>query len=75
MIQYTIKQEDIGKNGFSQVFLICSGCNNEVREYPFEPLGRVLKQDVGKICKNIDGCWYVENQEQFNTRTNLNSGE
>jgi len=68
MTKYTVKTSDIGKTGFNQAFVICPECKHEIREYPFEPLGRVLKQDVGKICKKIDDLWYVENQDQFKAR-------
>lgn len=41
---------------------------NGITEYPFTPLGKVLSNDIGKLCKKIKGHWYVENTEQFEKR-------
>lgn len=68
MTKYTIKPDDVGKNGSSAVITHCDHCQNTVVERPFEPLGRVLKTDIGKICKKVNGIWYVENQQQFTER-------
>lgn len=61
-MQYIIKETDISKSACTKRVI-----DNKV-EYPFEPLGVVLQADVGKICKNVNGIWYVENQEQFKAR-------
>lgn len=70
MTTYTVQKEDVGKTESNPVTETCFQCHNQRKEYPFEPLGRVITKDVGKMCKKIDNIWYVENQEQFNKRIN-----
>ena len=65
---YIIKTEDINKNGNIPISIICKECNITHYEYPFEPLGTVLKQDVGKLCKKVNDLWCVENKDQFKQR-------
>ena len=65
---YIIKKEDVGKGGLASRVLI-----NSVLENPFEPLGTVLKQDIGKKCVKIKKHWYVENQEQYLKRISRES--
>jgi hypothetical protein len=72
MKRYTVTAGDVGKTAYHPVKERCSHgyFHNEFpNEFPFEPLGRVLPGDVGKLCKKINGLWYVENDEQFNKRT------
>jgi len=70
MNRYIIKQQDVGRRDNFPIKVECEHCRHTHTEYLFEPLGRVLKQDVGKICKRLKGIWYVENQEQFEKRVN-----
>ena len=65
---YIVKKKDVGKGGLAGRVLI-----NSAMENPFEPLGVVLKQDIGKKCVKIKNHWYVENQEQYLKRINRKS--
>ena len=66
---YIVKKSDISKSTSTPVKVeACDHCGHEETIYPFEPLGTVIPQDVGKMCKKIEGIWYVENQEQFKAR-------
>ena len=68
MERYFVKKTDVGKTDMTPVTEVCEHCGSTVREYPFEPLGRVIVQDVGKMCKKVNGLWYVESDEQFKKR-------
>lgn len=65
---YKVERSDVGKTAKSPVKHRCDGCDHVTLEFPFEPLGRVQKQDVGKLCVKRDGVWQVENDEQFKKR-------
>jgi len=71
MKEYIVKASDVGKTSFSGFHSRCKECGAEVVDFPFDPLGRVLKNDVGKKCRKIKGHWYVENQEQFEERVGV----
>ena len=68
MKEYIVKKEDIGKGANSPVKTTCGCCHTTTTSYPFEPLGRVLPQDVGKMCVKRGNLWYVENDSQFEKR-------
>jgi len=60
-----VQPEDVGR--------VTGGGNSAnpvYRQHPklFEPLGRVLKQDIGKQIWLQDSVYYVENQEQYAER-------
>jgi hypothetical protein len=59
---YIVKKADVGRRPIEARII------NGVVEYPFTPLGYVIEGDVGKMCKKVDGHWYVENTEQFEAR-------
>jgi len=65
MKEYIVKVTDVGKHAFTGFRSRCKECGTIITDFPFEPLGRVLKNDVGKKCRKINNRWYVENQEQF----------
>ncbi len=65
---YIVKKEDVGKGRLASRILI-----NSVMENPFETLGVVLKQDIGKKCVKIKNHWYVENQKQYSKRISRKS--
>ena len=65
---YIVQVSDIGKTGYNTVKTMCKCCGEVKVTNPFEPLGRVLPQDVGKMMKMVNGLWYVENEEQFRKR-------
>ncbi len=68
MLEYFVKKEDIGRTGAYPIKTICKCCGTQIRDMVFEPLGRVLPQDVGKRCVKQNGVWYVENDAQFQKR-------
>lgn len=62
--KYFIKKEDVGCGSIAGRII------NGIMDYPFVSLGKVLKNDVGKMCLKKDKHWYVENEEQFAERKN-----
>jgi len=68
MEKYIITFEDIGKTNHFSIKTYCTHCHATTLDFPFESIGKVLKGDVGKICKKINGKWYIENDDQFKKR-------
>lgn len=69
MRRYVIKKADVHKTARTAITVQCSHCKHVVFEYPFEPLGLVMPQDVGKICVKVgDDVWQVENDAQMRKR-------
>ena len=72
---YEVKVSDLRKTGLSPVRLPpCKCCGSVEVIYPFDPLGVVQMQDVGKRCIQVpceaEGCfvWQVESKAQFENR-------
>ena len=76
---HTVQPEDVGcghsapvggatvrAGGYAMPLRLTNSNNPIYREHPmmFEPLGRVLKQDIGKQIWLQDGVYCIENQEQ-----------
>jgi hypothetical protein len=68
MKEYIVGARDVGKHAFSGIYSRCEECGSLISDFPFAPLAKVLKCDIGKKCFKVNGHWYVENQEQFERR-------
>lgn len=69
---YIVQQSDVGKMSGHKVTTECKCCGHKQDTYPFEPLGRVQKIDVGKMLYLIGSIWYAENDQQMKKRLGNN---
>ena len=65
---HTVQPEDVGSR--DSIIRPVSSVNGVYKAHPklFEPLGVVLKQDIGKQIWLHDGVYYVESAEQYAER-------
>jgi hypothetical protein len=67
---YIVQQSDVGKSSMTgAVVSTCKCCGHKTKSFPFEPLGRVMQADVGRMLKRSkNGLWYVESIAQWEAR-------
>jgi hypothetical protein len=67
---HTITKDDIGKTFIK--YTKCRICGSTAVINTTDVMGRILSLDVGKRIYDIDGIYYVENQEQLEARLKRN---
>ena len=67
---HTVQPEDVGSVTGGVAPRFSNSMNGIYKAHPkmFEPLGRVLEQDIGKQIWLHDGVYYVESAEQYAER-------